>query len=106
MERIERRRSPRVVLRDPAECSIPLRTRVKLLEISLTGALVTTDLPLAPGASGQLRFALAGALCTASVTVRRCVRGSGGAVEVGAMFTSMDDATRRHLEGFLKTPGS
>ena len=106
MEGAERRRSPRVPLNQPAACTVPLRARVKLLELSLSGALVTSDLLLPPGASGHLRFAVAGSPCAGAVTVRRSATRSGGTVELGAMFTSLDDATRRHLEAFLKAPGS
>jgi PilZ domain len=106
MERAERRRSPRVALNEPVDCTVPLRTRVKLLELSMTGTLVASDLPLLPGTTGQLRFAVAGSPCAGTVTVRRCATGSSGNVELGAMFTSMDDATRRYLEAFLRTPGA
>jgi hypothetical protein len=106
MERAERRRSPRVPLNEPAACTVPLRARVKLLELSLSGALVTSDLPLPPGARGQLRFSVAGSPCVGTVTVRRCATGSAGTAELGAMFTSMDEPTRRHLETFLKTPST
>ena len=63
----ERRRSPRVMLPQDEECSLQLRTRVRLLDISLSGALVETDLPLPIGAKGQLRFALAGAAYSPTV---------------------------------------
>ena len=43
---IDRRRSPRVLLPDDEECSLQVRARVRLVDISATGALVESDLPL------------------------------------------------------------
>lgn len=97
----ERRRSPRVMLPDE-ECSLQLRTRVRLLDISLSGALVETDLPLPIGAKGQLRFALAGAAYSPTVQIRRRAGLQARELNLGAVFTSMDDSSRRRLEDFLR----
>lgn len=98
----ERRRSPRVMLPADEECSVQLRTRVRLVDISATGALVESDVPLPVGVRGQLRFALAGASYSPTVQIRR--RGAAHAKELslGTMFTSMDDTSRRRLEEFLR----
>ena len=101
----ERRRSPRVLVRRPEQCSVSLTAPLKVLELSLTGALVATELPLPPGTQGQLRFAVRGAVCTAGVQVQRCEREPGKTARIGAMFTSIDEASRRHLEALLGNSG-
>ena len=98
----ERRRSPRVMLPDDEECSLQLRTRVRLLDISLSGTLVETELPLPIGAKGQLRFALAGAAYSPTVQIRRRAGLQARELNLGAVFTSMDDSSRRRLEDFLR----
>ena len=112
----DRRRSPRVLLPQDEECTLQLRTRVRLVDISATGALVESELPLPVGARGQLRFALAGASFTPTVQIRRRAgshaREAGSHareadshasdLSLGAVFTSMDDTSRRRLEEFLR----
>ena len=98
----DRRRSPRVLLPDDEECSLQLRTRVRLLDISATGALVESELPLPVGAKGQLRFALAGASYAPTVQIRRRAGSQARELNLGAVFTSMDEMSRRRLEDFLR----
>jgi len=98
----DRRRSPRVMLPEDEECSLQLRTRVRLLDISASGALVEADVPLPVGAKGQLRFALAGASYAPTVQIRRRVGAASKDLNLGAVFTSMDDSSRRRLEEFLR----
>ena len=78
------------------------RTRVRLLDISASGALVETDLPLPIGAKGQLRFALAGSAYAPTVQIRRRAGSQTRELNLGAVFTSMDDTSRRRLEDFLR----
>jgi len=99
---IDRRRSPRVLLPEDEECSLQLRTRVRLVDISATGALVESNLPLPVGSHGQLRFALAGASYAPTVQIRRRAGSQVRDLSLGTMFTSMDDTSRRRLEEFLK----
>jgi hypothetical protein len=98
----DRRRSPRVMLPTDEECSLQLRTRVRLLDISASGALVETDMPLPVGAKGQLCFALAGASYAPTVQIRRRAGSISRDLNLGAVFTSMDDMSRRRLEDFLR----
>jgi c-di-GMP-binding flagellar brake protein YcgR len=98
----ERRRSPRVTLPQDEECDLQLRTRVRLLDISATGALVESELPLPIGARGQLRFALAGASFAPTVQIRRRATTPARDANLGTLFTSMDDTSRRRLEEFLR----
>ena len=98
----DRRRSPRVLLPRDEECSVQLRTRVRLLDISASGALVESDVPLPVGATGQLRFALAGASYAPTVQIRRRAGSLARDLNLGTVFTSMDETSRRRLEEFLR----
>lgn len=98
----DRRRSPRVMLPADEECRLQLRTRVRLVDISVSGALVETEMPLPVGAKGELRFALAGASFAPTVLIRRRAGSLSKELNLGAAFTSMDDTSRRRLEEFLR----
>ena len=98
----DRRRSPRVVLPRDEECDVQLRTKVRLLDISATGALVEAEVPLPIGARAELRFALAGAAFAPTVQIRRRAGSPARDLSLGTMFTSMDDTSRRRLEEFLR----
>ena len=101
MEPSDRRRTPRVQLPQHEHCELHLRTRVQLLDISLSGVLVGTDVRIPLGARGQLRFGLGGTAFAPSVQVRRRAAG-GPAPGFGTVFTSMDEGSRRRLEEFLR----
>ena len=100
----DRRRSPRVALPqgEDEECDLQLRTRVRVLDISATGALVESEVPLPVGARGQLRFALAGAAFSPTVQIRRRAGSAARDLNLGTVFTSMDETSRRRLEDFLR----
>jgi hypothetical protein len=100
----ERRQSPRVALERDIECRVDLRTRVRLLDISLSGALLAAEVALPPGASAQLRSGLGASPLHADVQIRRSIGLPAGAPTngIGAMFTGMDDRSRRSLEEFLR----
>ncbi len=100
----ERRQAPRVALDGAVECRLDLRTRVRLMDISLGGALLASDVALPPGAPAQLRSALGAGALQADVQVRRSARLQGGVPlkGLGAMFTGMDERSRRSLEEFLR----
>jgi c-di-GMP-binding flagellar brake protein YcgR len=99
----ERRRSPRVEGPASAECLLEVRTRVRLVDISLTGTLMAAEVLLPIGTRAHLRSNLGVSSFTPAVQVRRVAdapaRGTG---RVGAMFTTMDDRSRRSLEEFLR----
>ena len=54
----ERRHTPASRTRRRIECRLDLRTRVRLMDISLSGALLAAELPLPAGASAELRSGL------------------------------------------------
>ncbi len=100
----ERRQAPRVALGAGVECSLGLRTRVKLMDISLSGVLVASDVALPPGAAARLDTGLGAGAVRADLQVRRAAALPPGAAAggLGAMFVGMDDRSRRSLEDFLR----
>jgi hypothetical protein len=100
----ERRQTPRIALDPGVECRLDLRTRVRLLDISLGGALLAAELTLPVGASAQLRSGLGPSTFRSDVQVRRSVGLPPGVPlkGLGAMFMAMDERSRRSLEDFLR----
>jgi PilZ domain len=100
----ERRQSPRAPIRNGVECRLDLRTRVRMLDISLGGALLAAELALPVGASAELRTGLGATAFRTDVQVRRTVGLPAGVAlnGLGAMFTTMDERSRRTLEDFLR----
>lgn len=100
----ERRKTPRVAVGGGVECRLDLRSRVRLLDISLSGALLAADLAMPVGAAAQLRSGLGASPLRTDVQVRRSARLAAGVPlkGVGAVFTAMDAGSRQTLEDFLK----
>jgi hypothetical protein len=99
----ERRRLPRVTPAPTFECRIDLKTKVRLLDISLSGALVAVDAPLPIGTRGLMRTGVNSAPFTPEVQVQRTVDGRGSAhAGFGAVFVTMDERSRECLEIFLR----
>jgi hypothetical protein len=101
---VERRRYPRVDAPAGLMVRVGLRHTVQLLDISLSGALLACDTPLPAGVRGRLRAGLASDPFTADLLVRREHPRTPAALHtgLGALFVSMDDASRRSLERFLR----
>ena len=96
----ERRLAPRINLGDGIDCRLDLRARVRLVDISFGGALLAAEFPVPVGAAAQLHSGLGGNVLRAHVQVRRTV---GVPLKgLGAMFTDMDERSRRSLEEFLR----
>jgi hypothetical protein len=100
----ERRQAPRVALASGVECRLELRTRVRLLDISVSGALLAAELAVPVGVPARLQSSLGSTAFHSDVQVRRNVPLSPGIPlkGLGAAFTSMDEKSRRSLEDFLR----
>jgi PilZ domain len=101
---VERRRLPRVDVAEGTECQLDLRARVRLVDISLSGALLSVDARLPVGARGRLRTGVAAGPFTPVVTIQRCVaRPESGqpAIGLGAKFVEIDAGSRQRLAAFL-----
>jgi hypothetical protein len=100
----ERRRVPRVVIDEGLECRLEVRTRVRLLDISLTGALLASDAQLPVGTRGHMQAGVGSAPFAPDVQVQRIVdrQSRESKPALGAVFVGMDDKSRRSLEAFLR----
>jgi hypothetical protein len=101
LAREERRRNPRLALEAPLECAVKVQTRVNILDVSVTGMLLGSDVALPPGTRVYLRTFLGGVDFAADVQVQRTVARRPGAVESGVTFVRMDAQSQRRLEQFL-----
>jgi c-di-GMP-binding flagellar brake protein YcgR len=84
---------------------IELRHRVQLLDISMSGALVACEVKLPLGTRGRFHTGLGNAPFSADVVVRRHHARPGqhpAQVGLAAIFSSMDQRSRQHLEQFLR----
>jgi c-di-GMP-binding flagellar brake protein YcgR len=101
-QRIERRRTPRTELPDEEVCGVEIRQRVRLLDISQSGVLVSGEAPLPVGTRGQLRAGLAALPFSADIAVRRHAGGPAHPQgSMGAQFAAIDERSMRYLEQFL-----
>ena len=102
MDEAERRRGPRVAVDEGLECRLEVRTKIRLLDISLSGALMAGDAALPVGTRAQLRAGVGPAPFAPEVQVKRQVDRSGRDAALGAVFVGMDEKSRRSLEEFLR----
>ena len=99
----ERRRGPRIALGEQVDCRFELRSKVRLLDISATGALLATDEALPVHTPGRLRAVLAATRFAPQLEVRRTTPLPGNeGIHLGAVFVGMDEESRKGLEAFLK----
>ncbi len=99
---LERRQSPRVTPAMECECRLQLRTRVRLLDISVDGSLVASEAQLPNNSAARLRMSLAAAPFNPEVELRRVAKGADSRQALGMAFTAMDEQSRRSLQEFLR----
>jgi hypothetical protein len=102
---MERRRSSRVQLPEHEYCELHLVLPVRLLDISVSGVFVGSDVQLPVGTQGQLRFGIDANGFAPTVEVKRPARTPQGE-GFGVVFRSMDAGSRRRLEEFLRKGAS
>jgi len=75
-----------------------------MLDISLGGTLLAAELSLPVGVSAELRSGIGATTFRSEVQVRRSVGLPVGVPlnGLGAMFTTMDERSRKSLEEFLR----
>jgi len=102
--RAERRRVPRVAVDEGLDCRLEVRTRVRLVDISLTGALMASDAQLPVGTKAHMHAGVGAAPFAPDVQVQRIVdrQGRESKSALGAVFVGMDEKSRRSLEEFLR----
>jgi c-di-GMP-binding flagellar brake protein YcgR len=99
--RIERRRTARCPTGDEIGCRIEVRARVRVLDISATGALLAAETLLPVGSAAHLKTGMGSTTFSPEVQIRREAR-VGDSTGVGVSFTTIDERSRRSLEQFLK----
>jgi len=79
-------------------------SRVRLLDISVSGALLGAEVRLPVGTRAHLRSAITATAFSPDIQVCRHADAASrsSAVGLGAVFTTMDERSRRSLEDFLK----
>jgi c-di-GMP-binding flagellar brake protein YcgR len=102
---VERRRAPRCAVRTGVHCRVDVRVRVRVVDISATGALLATDTPPPVGSPALLKSGMGAATFSSEVQIRRTAKAAGSPA-VGVSFTSVDERNRRNLEQFLKKAGA
>lgn len=107
----ERRQTARVAAKDGSELWLGRPHAVRLVEISMTGALLRASHGPPPGERGELRTKLGDQTFSAEVEIRRVVLQPGqgespGRYSLGVTFVSLDSENRRCLERFLRQPGT
>jgi len=99
----ERRRLPRVAVEEGLECQLEVRTKIRLVDISMSGALLASDAQLPIGTRAHLRAGVGPSPFAPEVQVKRQVeRGREAQTGLGAVFLGMDDRSRKSLEEFLR----
>jgi c-di-GMP-binding flagellar brake protein YcgR len=99
---VERRRGPRWTVRQPVNCTVQVRTRVRLVDISASGMLLAGDVTAPVGAAGRLRAGVGPGFASAVEVRRHGTVPQRSAPAVGVKFTDMDDRSRQSLEASLK----
>jgi hypothetical protein len=79
-----------------------VQSRVRVLEVSLTGMLLASDVALPPGTRMHLRTFLDGRGFAADVQVQRTTRSERSAAESSVAFVWMDGESQQNLEQFLR----
>ena len=107
----ERRQTARVTAKDGSELWLGRPHAVRLVEISMTGALLRASHGPPVGEHGELRTKLGDHTFTAQVEIRRVVPEPGqgevpGRYSLGVTFVSLDPENRRCLERFLRQPAT
>jgi c-di-GMP-binding flagellar brake protein YcgR len=103
---LERRREPRVPMRDHQMVGLPMALTVRLVDISAGGVLLTSSQQMSIGQRARLHTTLGSEPFNVEVEVRRVVDGSlegngRGRYRVGAAFATLDEASSRSVNHFL-----
>lgn len=102
-EGTDRRGAVRLIAGRDTELGQPDWRTVELIDISRTGVLFSSPMPLDSGERGELRVRLEQGSFAAQVETRRSdlSKTPRTAYRVGAAFVSLDERSRLHLEEFI-----
>jgi hypothetical protein len=103
---MDRRRHPRLPAAPDLELSIPVISQGEVIDLSETGALITTPLPLGLGDRARLSLLVGREPFGAWVRVVRAEPGTrmGRTVRyhLGLVFTAIDEQNRQVLQRFVR----
>ena len=103
---VDRRRYPRIDAPSDLLLAVPSTANGEVIDISATGALLSTTVPLNVGDRARLSLLVGRDPVSAWVRVIRCDEGtrSGGTVRyhLGVAFVSVDDNSRKALAKFVR----
>jgi hypothetical protein len=103
----ERRRTPRVATHGRYEFRLGRRIRIRVVDISGTGALLAADERLPVGTRGRIQVSLGGHQFDGTVEVRReHTAPAGQAHVVGSTLTPSQSRHQEALEQFLRRAGN
>ncbi len=107
----ERRRTPRATLPAGHELGLKIKAPIRLLDISQSGALVSSELPTQVGTKGQLQGVLDHDSFSVEVTICRQADPPPAdfperATKFGAVFTALDARSSEQLKRFLDKAGT
>jgi len=103
----ERRRFPRLSVDANHEMRTSRHVRVRLLDVSASGALLETGDRLAVGTKGRLRLVLGGATFESAVEVTRQGPSADGRARVAAVaMVAAPSIQQGVLDDFLKRAGN
>ena len=103
----ERRRSVRAAADANSWLALPSTWPVQLLDVSLGGLAFSSPYDIEPGRTASVRVTFGGQAFNSKVRVcwsrrRTAITSSRPGFDIGACFLSLEDASRRALEAFLK----
>ena len=100
----ERRRFPRRNTEGRESISIPTSLSVKILDVSVSGALVESPNRVDPDSRGRLRLSLDGTPITIEVQILRVAEGfgTGSGYRLGTRFLALDLAQQQLIESFVR----
>lgn len=101
---IERRRSPRVPMRDNTAVLRPISMAVRLLDLSSEGVLLSCPDPISPGATSKVAARLGGRSLEAELDVRHVSSQWDqrvGGYRVGGRFLALGPQARLAIEELL-----
>jgi hypothetical protein len=104
----ERRRSPRITVKDRGqEFRLGRRVRVRVIDISASGALLAADEQLPLGAKGRVQMLLGGAQFEGQVEITRQHPGPADAGHLlGVTLVPTQPRHHEALEQFLRRAGT
>jgi hypothetical protein len=97
----DRRHTRRYPADGEASLELAVTLPAAVIDISASGALVSTNSPLEPGSTAQLNMRLGDHDFTSRIEIRRAFPTEAGDWRLGVHFVALDEANRRSLDTLL-----